>query len=481
MSTFTSSSARGFRFRGIGLLTLAACLAMQAPAIAQTTTPSNTAQSTASPTPLPTLADILVDVLPAVVSISVVSEAPATSNPLFNDPTFRQFFEDQQPQQQQQPQEQQLSAGSGVIVDAEQGYVITNHHVIEGGQQVSVTLSDGRILTAEVVGSDQATDIAVLKIPAENLHQIEIRSSSELRVGDYVIAIGNPFGLEQTVTSGIVSALGRSGLNIEGYEDFIQTDASINPGNSGGALVTLDGRLVGINTAILAPSGGNVGIGFSVPTTIVTAVMDQIIENGEVQRGQLGVQIQDLTPDLAQALGIPTAGGAVVASVEPGSAAEAAGLVAGDVITRVDEQAVTSSTSLRNIIGLTRIGTEVSLHIWREGQESDVTATIAAASTTTAGNTEQPSDQALDRLAGATFRDFQSGDSQLAESGAVVSQVTQGSAAAAAGLVAGDIIVRVNQQPITTVAELTSAVAAAEGTIALQVLRGPVSFLLVIR
>jgi serine protease DegQ len=480
MSKYPKDRARA-ALQHIGALTLATCLALSGPAMAQdsqTSTDADAEEETASATPLPTLADILVDVLPAVVSISVVSQAPATSNPLFNDPNFRPFFEDQQPQNQ--PQEQELSAGSGVIVDAEQGYVLTNHHVIEGGQQVSVTLSNGRILTAEVVGSDQATDIAVLRIPAEDLSEIEIRDSSELRVGDYVIAIGNPFGLEQTVTSGIVSALGRSGLNVEGYEDFIQTDASINPGNSGGALVTLDGRLVGINTAILAPAGGNIGIGFSVPTNIATAIMEQLIETGEVQRGQLGVQIQDLTPDLAQALGIPTAGGAVIASVSAGSAAEEAGLVAGDVVVAVDDKPVTSSSSLRNIIGLTRIGTEVTLHIWREGEESEVTATIAAANTTTTAQND-PADQTPSQLAGATFRDLQPGESQVVESGAVVEDVAPNTPAATAGLVAGDIIVRLNQQPITSAAELNAALQSAQGTLALQVIRGPVSFLIVIR
>lgn len=195
-----------------------------------------------------------------------------------------------------------MSAGSGVIVDASKGYVLTNHHVIDGGAEISVTLKDGRQLAAKLVGSDKETDIALLQIEAKNLAAIEIGDSNALKVGDYVVAIGNPFGLGQTVTSGIVSALGRSGLNIEGYEDFIQTDASINPGNSGGALVSLDGKLIGVNTAILSPAGANVGIGFAVPSNMAASVMDQLITHGKVQCGRLGIGIQDLTPDLAEAL-----------------------------------------------------------------------------------------------------------------------------------------------------------------------------------
>jgi serine protease DegQ len=330
---------------------------------------------------LPTLADLLDRTVPAVVSIAVRTPTPTQTNPLYNDPFFRRFFGGPGSQQPQTPQPRyQMSAGSGVIVDAGQGHVLTNHHVVAGGEQIAVTLTDGRVLDAELVGSDEATDIAVLRIPAENLTEVAIRNSDELRVGDYVVAIGNPFGLGQTVTSGIVSALGRSGLNIEGYEDFIQTDASINPGNSGGALITLDGQLVGINTAILAPTGGNVGIGFAVPTTIVTAVMTQLLENGEVRRGQLGVVIQDVTPDLVNALGLQNTAGALVSNVAPGSAAQEAGIESGDLITAVNGEAVDGSTDLRNRIGLTPLGQEVQLTFIRDGQEQNVNVTVSEAS-----------------------------------------------------------------------------------------------------
>ena len=341
------------------------------------------AQDGAAPVPdplttanaLPTLADLLERTVPAVVSIAVQAPAPTQATPLYSDPFFRRFFG--APAVPQQPPAYQMSAGSGVIVDADQGYVLSNHHVVAGGEDIAVTLNDGRTLPAELVGSDEATDIALLKIEPQDLTEIAMRDSDELRVGDYVVAIGNPFGLGQTVTSGIVSALGRSGLNVEGYEDFIQTDASINPGNSGGALITLDGKLVGINTAILAPAGGNVGIGFAVPTSIASAVMMQLAENGEVQRGQLGVVIQNVTPDLMEALGLSDTSGALVASVAPGSAAEQAGLEAGDIITAVDGEPVGGTTDLRNRVGLTPLGQTIKLSFIRGGQEQTVDVTIS--------------------------------------------------------------------------------------------------------
>lgn len=409
------------------------------------------------------LADVLEEVTPAVVNIAVTSGSPAENNPLYNDPYFRRFFE--MPDMPRQPP--RMSAGSGVIVDADKGYVITNHHVVEGAGEIAVTLKDRRRFTAELVGSDKATDVAVLKIDANNLTALSLGDPDSLRVGDSVVAIGNPFGLGQTVTSGIVSALGRSGINVEGYEDFIQTDASINPGNSGGALVTTTGRLVGINTAIIAPAGGNVGIGFAVPVDMVAAVMKQIIEQGEVRRGRIGVAIQDLTPDLAEALGISEINGAVVGSVEQDSPATEAGLQAGDVIVAVDKNAVSGSADLRNRIGLAPVGSHVEIEYLREGKRGSVSVRIEAEGSGSASKLE------VGRLQGAQFQD--------AEGNVFVARVDEDSAAAQSGLRAGDVIVAVNRRPVSTVAELTSALREAAGTIALDLFRGGAKLFLVIR
>jgi serine protease Do/serine protease DegQ len=249
--------------------------------------------------PLPTLAPMLERATPAVVNIATVGHVEVRQNPLLSDPFFRHFFDIPDRPRRRQTQ----SLGSGVIVDAEHGYVLTNHHVIARADKITVTLRDGRHLNATLIGADPESDVAVIQVPAERLTALPLADSDRLRVGDFVVAIGNPFGLGQTVTSGIVSALGRTGLGIKGYEDFIQTDASINPGNSGGALVNLHGELVGINTAIIAPGGGNVGIGFAIPTSMASQIMQQLIEHGEVSRGQLGITAQDLTPELAQAFG----------------------------------------------------------------------------------------------------------------------------------------------------------------------------------
>ena len=309
-----------------------------------------------------TIAPMLNQVTPAVVNIAVLSRAPQADNPLLRDPFFRRFFNI--PEQQMRPQ---VSAGSGVIVDAQRGFVVTNSHVVENAQEILVTLKDRRQVRARLVGRDPATDIALLQIKAERLTAIPMGDSDRLQVGDFVVAIGNPFGLGQTVTSGIVSALGRSGLKVEGYEDFIQTDASINPGNSGGALVTFDGRLVGINTAIIGPAGGSVGIGFAVPVSIVRAVIDQLAEYGEVRRGRLGVALQDLTPDLAESMNLTGEEGAVIAQVEPGSPADRAGMRSGDVVISVNGRPVRSGTDLRNRVGLLRAGTVAEVVVLRNG------------------------------------------------------------------------------------------------------------------
>jgi serine protease DegQ len=322
---------------------------------------------------VPTLAPLLKEVTPAVVNIA--TKGHEAVNPLYNDPLFRRFYNIPEGAEKRETQ----AAGSGVIIDAKAGYVVTNSHVIERAEEIVVTLKDNRQLRAKLIGTDPDTDIAVLQVEARNLTAIEIGDSDTLQVGDFVIAIGNPFGLGQTVTSGIVSALGRTGLGIESYENFIQTDASINPGNSGGALVNLRGELVGINTAIVGPSGGNVGIGFAVPINMAQGVTRQLIAHGEVKRGRLGVQVDDLTPDIAEALHIDASGGAVISRVEPGSPARRAGLRPGDVIIAVDDAPVRNSSDLRNRVGLTPVGQTIRLTILRSGSQQTVDVRIESA------------------------------------------------------------------------------------------------------
>ncbi|MGE0153863.1 MAG: Do family serine endopeptidase [Reyranellaceae bacterium] len=353
------------------VLVLALAAPLAAPAVAQNLAQNRTPVLEAQPAP--SLAPLVKTVTPAVVNISVVSTMRVEENPLYRDPFFRRFFNvPDQPQAQQRQ-----AAGSGVIVDAGRGYVMTNNHVVARADKIAVTLKDGRTLNAKLIGTDPGTDIAVLQIPAENLTALPLGDSGQLEVGDYVVAIGNPFGLGQTVTSGIVSALGRSGLRIEGYEDFIQTDASINPGNSGGALVDLRGRLVGINTAIIAPSGGNVGIGFAVPINMARAVFDQLVEYGKVQRGRVGVQVQDVTPEIAAAIGMKQPTGALIARVEPNSPAAKAGLKQGDVVLEVNGTTVRNSSDLRNRIGLVRIGEKVDVTYRRNEDERSTSMRVA--------------------------------------------------------------------------------------------------------
>jgi Do/DeqQ family serine protease len=334
---------------------------------------------------VPSLAPMLSRITPGVVGVSVRGRV-REENPLLQDPFFRRFFN--LPQQKQLQERETQATGSGVIIDAEHGYILTNGHVVENATSIEVTTKDNRRLPAKLIGRDPETDVAVLQIQAQGqiqapaLTAVPLGDSDRLQVGDFVLAIGNPFGLGQTVTSGIVSALGRSGLGIEGYEDFIQTDASINPGNSGGPLVNLQGQMVGINTAILAPGGGNIGIGFAVPINMARRVMDQLIHYGQVKRGRIGVEIQDLTPEIAQAMNATQTTGAVIRRVDPGSPAERAGLRSGDLVVAVNGVPVRSGTQLRNTIGLSRIGDAVGLTVIRRGggeQQLEIRVEQAAA------------------------------------------------------------------------------------------------------
>jgi Do/DeqQ family serine protease len=417
---------------------------------------------------MPTLAPMLETVTPAVVNISVLSRAPEVENPLMQDPFFRRFFN-----VPARPKPQ-LSAGSGVVVDGERGFVLTNHHVVKNAQEIVVTLKDRREFKARLVGSDAGTDIALLRIDAKNLRAVKFGDSDQLSVGDFVVAIGNPFGLGQTVTSGIVSALGRSGLDIEGYEDFIQTDASINPGNSGGALVNLMGELVGINSAIIGPGGGNVGIGFAVPSNMVRGVMTQLGKFGEVRRGVFGVTSQDLTPETAKALKASTSQGAAVVDVAAGSAAERAGLRPADVVVAINGRPVKGSLDLRNQLGLVPLGESADITVQREGRERTVRAMLEPVKPRAARGDVIP------ELAGAAVVDTGRRSGARTDGVGVVT-VEYGSAAWNQGLRPGDVIVGVNRRQVGSVRELMSALQASDRSAALNVVRGEVLLTLAIR
>ncbi len=418
---------------------------------------------------LPSLAPMLQEVLPAVVNISTRSKVRTTVNPLMQDPFFRRFFN--LPRQQPRPGS---SLGSGVIVDAKNGYVITNHHVIDQADKIIITTKDGRELDAELVGSDTASDVAVVKVDSDHLSEISLGISEELRVGDFVVAIGNPFGLNHTVTSGIVSALGRSGLGIEGYEDFIQTDASINPGNSGGALVNLRGELIGINTAILSRGGGSVGIGLSIPVDMVKSLMGQLLEHGEVKRGLLGVRMQDLTPPLANAIGIAGKKGALISEVIPDSAAEEVGLREGDVIVLFNQSPVENSVDLRNAVGLVRPGMEAEVEYYRDGARKSATVRIKAFR-----EEASPDAHVISRLHGAKFKNVAPG-AKISQGVAVV-EITPGSPAESTGLRENDIIVSINQQAVSNLDDMKRITASATGRLAMTLIRNESTLLLVIQ
>jgi len=419
--------------------------------------------------PLPSLAPMVETVLPAVVNISTRGRVSMRENPLMQDPFFRRFFG----APETQPRERQTSSlGSGVIIDAAAGHVVTNQHVIGNADEITVRLHDGRSVQAEVIGSDPNADIAVIKIPAQGLTAIHLGNSDRLRVGDFVVAIGNPFGLGQTVTLGIVSALGRSGLGIEDYEDFIQTDASINQGNSGGALVNLRGELIGVNTAIYGPSGGNVGIGFAIPINMVLGLTRQIVEFGEVRRGRLGVVIQDLTRDLAEAFGIDTEHGAVIAQVMPDSAAADAGLKEADVITAVNERPVKGATDLRNIIGLSRSDEEVEIEYFRNRQQMTVRVKLRPAEVAI-GLGEKISQH----LTGATLADSE--DGELA--GVRVTEVEARSPAWQLGLRKNDLIFAINRERVKNIDDARQIVSKHSAGVLLQIKRGDSALFLAIR
>ena len=411
--------------------------AQAAPAAAAPAIPATAALPAAvGTTPLPSLAPMLARVTPAVVSVHTKQRVRVGVGPFANDPVFRRMF----PELTQERINESL--GSGVIVDAARGLIVTNHHVIEGADEVSVTLDDGRTFTAEFVGSDPDTDVAVMRIKASNLQAVPLADSSQLKVGDFVVAVGNPFGIGQTVTSGIVSAVGRSGLRGLGYQNFIQTDASINPGNSGGALVNLNGELVGINTASFNPRGsmaGNIGLGFAIPTSIARSVMDQLVSTGEVRRGTLGLEAQDVDARIAQALGLGETRGAVVTRVFPNSAAAAAGLKTGDVIVAagVDGKArqhIDDRNSLRNFEGLQSLGSRVTLDVLRDGKPLQLSASLREQPRAVAGAELDP------RLTGVTFAELPASLRQSGAGGVLVESVERGSRAARSGLRKGDII-----------------------------------------
>jgi len=416
--------------------------------------------------PVVSLAPLVEAASPAVVNIRV-SQTVSRNNP-FGDDAFRRFFGiPDMPGGRQEV----ASAGSGVIIDAEQGYILTNHHVVGDADTIQISLIDGKILDAEIVGSDPATDIAVIKVEADGLTDMPIGNSEGARVGDFVIAIGNPFGLGHTVTSGIISALGRTGISRDGYEDFIQTDASINPGNSGGALVNMNGELIGINSAIISRSGGNVGIGFAVPTEIASSIMRQILDFGEIRRGLLGVGIQTIDAENAEALESNVDKGVLITNIVPKSAAEEAGLEVGDIIVEVNGKSVDDAAELRNTIGLMRSGDEVAIKYVRDSRTRSTDALLGQAqSQQLTGADIHPG------LEGAVFAEA----STTSDSGIEVAEVAPGSPAAQRGLRPGDIITAVNRNLVRDLQDLVS-IAEDNRILFLLVQRGERSLMLQIR
>lgn len=429
---------------------------------------------------LPTLAPMLERVTPAVVNIAAIGEVKVRrSHSLIDDPFFRHFFN--LPGRVETRKTRSL--GSGVIVDPQKGYILTNHHVIDGASKILVKTKSGRQFEAEIIGSDESTDVAVLRIPAKGLSGIPFADSDTLRVGDFAVAIGNPFGLGQTVTSGIVSALGRSGLGLSGkkdgyIEDFIQTDASINVGNSGGALVNLRGELIGINTAILSPNqGGNVGIGFAIPINMARTVMQQLLEHGEIRRGYFGVVVQTLTPELAEALNTNLKAGAIIVSVEEDSPAEEAGIKPHDIVTHINRKQIKNAADMRNQIGLLNVGDKATIRLQRGGRELTLNTRITDAVSGKLINGED-----LDyRLAGATFTNIPATSPLYGRvNGILVADVQPGSPAASAELQEGDIIRSINRQPVKDIQTATKLLSGKKSQLLLNIQRGNIAFFLLL-
>ena len=414
---------------------------------------------------MPSLAPMLELATPAVVSISVKGTHEVKQK---IPDAFQRFFGSQR---QQKPQERPFQGlGSGVIIDADEGYIVTNNHVVDNADEIMVTLKDGRQIKAKKLGSDAASDIALLQVDADDLVAIKISDSDNLRVGDFAVAIGSPFGLGQTVTSGIVSALGRSGLNLENFEDFIQTDAAINSGNSGGALVNLRGELIGINTAILGPSGGNVGIGFAIPSNMMNNLVTQIIEFGEIRRGVLGVSGRSVDSEIAKAMELETNQGGFVEQVSPDSAAEKSGIKAGDVITKVNGKTVKSFSELRGKIGSIGAGKKVKISVIRDGDEKTFTATLQ--------KSQSP------EVAAASIHDMLDGAKLVNNSnnnGVKIDNIEEDSPAQMIGLNEGDIIIGVNKKRIKNLAELRNFFKDRKGIFALNIIRGNNTLYLMLR